>query len=60
MNMTRMMKAVYVLITLGSFGMLSWGWIYGKVDNTTFITLAVAAVGGSLWAGNRTPKPPNP
>jgi hypothetical protein len=47
------MKYAQLIITIAAFGMLSAGWWVGKVDTTTFVTLAIGAVGGTLWASNR-------
>ena len=48
------MKYAHLIIILAAFGMLSAGWWVGKVDQTTFVTLAIGAVGGTLWQQNKT------
>lgn len=54
-----MSKYVHYIIMLAAFGMLSAGWWVGKVDTSTYVTLAIACVGGALWQHNKTASVPN-
>jgi hypothetical protein len=61
------MKYAHVIVTLAAFGMLSAGWWFGKIDTTTYVPVAIAAVGGTMWMSNKAqttpsnpPTPPKP
>jgi len=47
------MKYAHIIITLAAFGMLSAGWWVGKIDTATYVPVAIAAVGGTMWMSNK-------